>query len=219
MAGDLELRAGSPERLARYVAHQLHSLFPEESSEADAAAVAPMTLAALDRMRPILRAVQIFNPAYFDHFHSLQYLLFLYFLSKEAFLRNKKVLADRLFCLNRSINAIDLYHQVDMGEIFFISHGLGTVVGNASFGNRLVLFQNVTIGRVGENRPAFGDRVILFPGSSVTGRSTIGDNCVIGNGARVHNMDVPDNTVVTQVSSDLSLQPLKKDYIGLYLRA
>jgi serine O-acetyltransferase len=204
--------------MARYVARQLDNMFPADSFEADLAAVEPSVGPALERMRPILAALRIYEPDRFDHFHSLAYASFVYLLSTEVVARGDAVMGDRLFCLNRALNAIDLYHAVKLGEVFGIGHSLGTVLGNAVYGTKIIICQNVTVGRVADNRPTLGDRVLLYPGCSVTGRSVVGDNCVISAGVAVHNMDVPSNTLVTQKAGEVVLQPLERDFIGLFLR-
>lgn len=220
MSQTLQLRAGSQAKLARYLARQLDGLFPDESIENDESSVATLLDNALDRMKPILEAVQFFKPDTFDHFHSLQNACFLYLLSTEAAANELPTLADRIFCLNRALNGLDLYHQVVLGEVFLLGHGgLGTVLGNAVYGTRCLFFQNVTVGRIGENRPVIGNDVILFPGSSVTGASRIGNNCVISAKTSVHNMEVPENSLVTNSGKGVEVLPLKKDYISLYFRA
>jgi serine O-acetyltransferase len=218
MVSQISLRAGSATNMARYVARQLDNMFPADSFEADLAAVEPSVSPALERMRPILAALRIYEPDRFDHFHSLAYASFVYLLSTEVVARGDAVMGDRLFCLNRALNAIDLYHAVKLGEVFGIGHSLGTVLGNAVYGTKIIICQNVTVGRVADNRPTLGDRVLLYPGCSVTGRSNVGDNCVISAGVAVHNMDVPSNTLVTQKAGEVVLQPLERDFIGLFLR-
>ena len=219
MSPQLQLRAGSQTKLARYLARQLDGLFPDESIENDEASVITLLDAALDRMRPILEASQFFKRDTFDHFHSMQYACFLYLLSTEAAANGLQILADRIFCLNRALNGLDLYHQVVLGEVFLIGHGgAGTVLGNAVYGSRCLFFQNVTVGRVGENRPTIGSDVILFPGSSVTGASRIGNNCVVSAKTSVHNIEVPDNSLVTSAGQGVDILPLRKDYMSLYFR-
>lgn len=214
----LELRVGAPERLAAFTAHQLASLFPDGPEADDAAALNAIVGGALERMRPILAAVRAFEPERFDHFHSLQYASYLYLLSRAAAQAGDRTLADRLFCLNRALNALDLYHQVELGEVFFLSHGLGSVIGAARFAERLVIFQSVTVGRVGDNRPTLGEGVVLFPGASVTGRSVIGRNCVIGANASVHNLTIEDDMMVAQADGRLVVRPRERDYLDLYFR-
>lgn len=215
---NLHLAIGSEKALARYVARQLDNLFQEDGLASDLALISPLVAPALERLRPILASVRCFDPACFNHFNSLQYASWLYLLANEHWRRSgDTVLASRLFCLNRALNAIDLFYSVEMPEVFFISHGLGTVIGNATYGKRLVVFQNVTVGRVGQDRPQVGDNVVLYPGAVVTGKAVIGNNCVVSAGTVLHGVSVPDNTVVKWNSGQLEFISTSKDYTNIYL--
>ena len=216
----LALRAGTRQALGHHVAVQLDNMYPAEGLEADVDRIRTSLPRALDRLRPILASVRSFDPESFNHFNSLQYATFLYLLGNEHW-RTGVVdsLADRLFCLNRALNSIDLFYAVEMPEVFFLSHGLSAVLGNANYGNRLVVFQNVTVGRVGDERPTVGSNVVLYPGAVVTGASVIGHNSVVAAGTVVHGMQVPDNTVAMTRGSGLVLKPRERDFAGLYFRA
>jgi serine O-acetyltransferase len=216
----LVLRAGTPGALANYVATQLNYLFPDEGLAADRALVAALVPAALERMRPILAAVRNFTPGRFDHFHSLQYATFLYLLGNEEWrARGGSAIADRLYGLNRALNSLDLFHSVCMPEIFFLSHALGAVLGNATYGTDLIVFQNATIGRVGDARPEIGTRVVLYPGAQVTGAARIGDACVIGAGVHLHGATVPpDSLVMLDAEGRQVVCRRTKDYAGHYFR-
>lgn len=215
-----DLRIGSIEALTRYVATQINNLFPDKGVENDILQLAGLIPKALDRMRPILESVRNFTPNFFDHFHSLQYASFLYLLSNEQYRSNGEItLAERLFCLNRTLNTIDLFYSVTMPEIFFLSHGHGVTLGNVTYGNRLVIFQNVTIGRVGSHRPCIGDNVVLYPGATITGKSVIGNGSVVGAGSVLHGIEVPENTIAVMRFGQLDLKPIgERNYINLYLR-
>jgi len=215
----LSLRAGNMVDLTRYVAIQLHNMFPVNGIEQDVETIIDILPRALERMRPILRAVRAFEPDTFDHFNALQYATFLYFLGNEHWKADpSSSMADRLFCLNRALNAMDFFYKVEMPEIFFLSHGIGAVLGNATYGNRFIIFQNVTVGRVGDNRPKIGENVILYPGATITGQSEIGNNSVVSAGVVVHGMCVPDNVLVSRSGHELVFRPLQRDYLDLYLR-
>jgi serine O-acetyltransferase len=215
----MKLRIGGTDELARYVARQLDHLFPDAGLPVDLERIAPAMPAVTERLRPILASVRAFSPDNFDHFNSLQYASFLYLLGNELWRDPAaRALAERLFCLNRSLNSLDLFPAVMLPEVFFISHGLGSVLGNVAYGNGLVLFQNVTVGRIGDDKPAIGSNVVLYPGATVTGRSVIGNNCVVAAGTVVHNQTVPDDSIVGTRGAGLLVSPRKKDYIGLYLR-
>jgi len=215
----LKLRAGKIVDLSCYVAAQLNNMFPDGGLEQDLETIMEVMPGTLERISPILRAVRAFEPDSFNHFNSLQYATFLYLLGNEHWRKDpSSSIADRLFCLNRALNAMDLFYAVEMPEVFFISHGVGSVLGNATYGNRLVFFHNVTVGRIGDNRPTIGENVILYPGSRITGRSEIGNNTVVSAGTVVHDISVPDNVVVMFSGAELVFKPLKRNYLSLYLR-
>jgi len=215
----LTLRAGTPETLSRYVAAQLNNMFPADGLDADIEKIGALVPQALDRIRPVLAAVRNFDRQCFNHFNSLQYATFLYLLGNEQWRTcSADALADRLFCLNRALNAIDLFYAVEMPEVFFLSHALSTVLGNAQYGNRLVVFQNVTIGRVGDDRPIVGDNVVLYSGAVVTGKAIIGHNSVVAAATVVHGVHVPDNSVALMRGGELVFKPRTRDFSGLYFR-
>lgn len=215
----MQLRCRTVENLIEFVAAQLAGLFPCVEKRADVEALNEIASATLERLRPILAAVRAFEPNVFDHFNSLQYATFLYLLASEASRRNPdSALADRLFCLNRALNSIDLFYAVQLPEVFFISHGLGTVLGNVSYGNRLVVFQGVTIGRVGNRRPVIGDNVVIYPGATISGSSVIGSDCVVGAGVVLHNQIVPPASIVSLRAGVLELRKATKSYARIYFR-
>lgn len=215
----LKLRTEGLLGLTNYIAMQLHNMFPAGGIKEDVESLIEVVPRALERMRPILASVRAFERDTFNHYNSLQYTTFLYLLGNEHWKTDPSgSIADRLFYLNRALNAIDLFYAVEMPEVFFISHGIGSVLGNVTYGNRLVFFHNVTVGRVGHQRPTIGKNVILYPGSTITGRSEIGNNSVVSAGVVVHDISIPDNVVVTSSGSELVFKPLRREYINLYLR-
>jgi serine O-acetyltransferase len=215
----MRLRAGSNLNLARFVGTQLNNLFPADGLQTDIDKLMVIMPSALERLHPIILAVRNFDSSEFNHLHTLQYATFLYLLGREQWaVDSGDSLADRIFCLNRALNSLDLYVAVKMPEVFFISHGLGSVLGAAQYGTRFVAFQNVTVGRIGDDKPVIGENVVLYPGSAVTGNAVIGDSCVLSAGAHVHNLVVPANTLVIGRGRDLVFEPRKRDYAALYFR-
>lgn len=204
--------------LPDYVARQLQSLFPVDLIEKDRAVIEQALERALIRMSAILRKVRAFEDNAFDSFNSLQYASFLYILGNEIWRNFGPVpLVDRLFYLNKSLNSVDIYPAIDLPGVFFMSHGTGAVLGNARYGHDIVVFQNVTVGRVGNNRPILGDGIVLYPGASVTGRSVVGSNCVVGAGVTLHNRTIPDGSLVVVEDGKTVIRALEKDFLGLYL--
>jgi serine O-acetyltransferase len=89
-----------------------------------------------------------------------------------------------------SLTGIDIHPKAVIGSPFFIDHGTGIVIGEtAIIGNRVKLYQGVTIGALSVNKnmtatkrhPTIEDDVIIYAGSAILGGNTIvGHNSIIG---------------------------------------
>lgn len=149
----------------------------------------------------------IFNP-----YHSVQYMVFLYYLSNELYKQQKpSVLCDKVYYLNKIMNGVDLFYAIEMPEVFSAEHPVGTVMGRAKYGDGFFFYQGCTIGgaryKDGLNYyPEVGKDVRLFAHSAVLGKSKIGDNVQIGAGAIVKNQDVPSNSIVFGESPNLIIK-------------
>lgn len=215
----LALAAGSTDRLTRHVCGQLAMLYPLSEPDEDRQRIGAALPAALDGMAAIVAGVHSFAANRFDHLNTLQYASFLYLLGHEVLRQDANCDAvDRLFGLNRMVSGLELHPAVDLPVPFFLSHGLGAVLGNVTYGRRLVVFQNVTVGRIGDRRPVLGDDIVLFAGAAVTGGSVVGAGSVVAAGVQVHNMTVPPTSLVTGGPDGPVVQPLRRDYHALYFR-
>ena len=213
----LALAAGTDRELAAITATQLGMLFPDPDSAQDADLIEGLLPATLERLRPILAAARSFETGRFNHRHSMQYATYLYLLGNEAWRQGARTeFSERLFCLNRALHGLDLFYALALPEIFLVSHGVGLVLGAVTYGNRLMLSQNVTVGRVGDARPIIGSNVVFYPGAVVSGRSVVGDGCVIAANTVVHNLNMPADTVATMGADGPVLRPRSRDFIGLY---
>ncbi len=129
--------------------------------------------------------------------HSAQYCLFLYYLANTIW-RNEEDAgsATRLFLLNKALNGIDMFYEIQMPDIFVLGHSSGIVLAKATYGNYLVLHQHCTVGRNHDVAPVLGEGVVMYPGSSVIGRSQVGNRSVISIGTQVVNRDTPGHCIV-----------------------
>ena len=110
-------------------------------------------------------------------------------------------LADDVASLNKALNGLDFFPRLKIPSVFMLVHPLGTVVGKSELHDFSVVYQRVSIGASGpsevENEyPVFDGPVVLFSGSTVLGRSRVGENVVFGANSSVINVDVPPDTVV-----------------------
>ena len=146
--------------------------------------------------------------AYFNPYHSGQYTVFLYYLSNTVFKADSgnARLADKIYYLNKIMNACDLFYEVDLPEIFMLDHPLGSVMGRAKFGNYFAFSQNCTVGNNNDIFPEIGEYVTMTANSMILGNSKIGSNVIIGAGACVKDQDVPDNSLVFGSSPNLIIK-------------
>ena len=93
-----------------------------------------------------------------------------------------------------SETGIDIHPAATIGEYFTIDHGTGVVIGaTCIIGNNVKLYQGVTLGAKSfplddEGNPIKGvprhpileDGVVVYANSTVLGRITIGEDCVVG---------------------------------------
>lgn len=143
---------------------------------------------------------------YFSPFQSAQYAQFLYVLSRLAFLDGNRELAEKSYYLNKMLHSVDWFYEVELPDIFFADHPLGSVLGRAVYSDRLVVSQGCTVGNNHGIYPSIGRNVALHPMSSVIGNSRIGNNVEISAYAFIRDAVIPDNCIVFGHSPDLIIK-------------
>jgi serine O-acetyltransferase len=110
-------------------------------------------------------------------------------------------LAPRLLSnATRILTGIEIHPAARIGRDFFVDHGAGVVVGEtAEIGDRVTLFQGVTLGgtgfATGKRHPTVEDNVTIGSGAKLLGPITVGHGAKVGaNSVVIH--DVPPNTTV-----------------------
>ena len=110
-------------------------------------------------------------------------------------------LAPRLLAnASRIVTGVEIHPAAHIGRDFFVDHGSGVVVGEtAEIGDRVTLFQGVTLGgtgfAAGKRHPTVEDNVTIGSGAKLLGPITVGHGAKIGaNSVVIH--DVPPNTTV-----------------------
>jgi serine O-acetyltransferase len=104
---------------------------------------------------------------------------------------------------SRFLTGIEIHPGAEIGDGFFIDHGMGVVIGATSeIGNNATLYQGVTLGGTSHQRtkrhPTLGNNVVVGVGAQLIGDITIGDNSKIGAGSVVVT-SVPANATVVGV--------------------
>lgn len=149
---------------------------------------------------------------YFHPFHSGQYSIFLYFLARRLFLEKQVLLADKVYYLNKALNGVDLYHEVELPDIFGLDHPMGTVLGRAKYSDFFYFTQNCTIGNNKGLYPSFGKNITLLAGAMVIGDCKIGDNCIISARTFIKDQDIPSNSLVFGTSPELVVKTKDESY-------
>ena len=103
--------------------------------------------------------------------------------------------------LTRAVTGVEIHPAAEIGREFFIDHGSGVVIGEtARIGNRVTLYQGVTLGGTGFQRgkrhPTLGDNVTVGSGAKLLGPIAVGDGAKIGANTVVVEDVPPGATVV-----------------------
>lgn len=148
------------------------------------------------------------NQVFFSVYHSGQYCIFLYFLARQVFTNfpEEKNLADKLYYLNKALNGLDLYYEVNMPEIFHLDHPVGSVIGRGTYGNGFMFSQQCTVGNNKGIFPIIGENVQMLSGAKVLGNSNIGDNTIISANTYIKDQNIPDNSIVFGASPNLIIK-------------
>jgi serine O-acetyltransferase len=103
--------------------------------------------------------------------------------------------------VTRAITGVEIHPAARIGAEFFIDHGSGVVIGEtAEIGDRVTLYQGVTLGGTGFQRgkrhPTLGDNVTVGSGAKLLGPIEVGDGAKIGANTVVVEDVPPRSTVV-----------------------
>ena len=206
--------------LIEYVIAQCDHVVPDGRESALRSAVNAHIDDALARMHFCINACAPWRADHFDVMQSSQHSIFLYFLSNSIFNASGNVdAATRLFLVNKAFNGIDLFYEIAMPPIFYIGHTVGIVLAKATYGNRLVLYQNVTIGRHKDRSPLIGDGVVVYPNSAIVGSCKVGHGAVVSQGTSVLDADVPSRRLAFKGAGGLlSFRDTPTDLLSNYFR-
>ena len=114
---------------------------------------------------------------------------------------NLKLLARMVSQNTRRKTGIEIHPGAQIGDGLFIDHGAGVVIGEtAQIGNNVTIYQHVTLGgtgkHIGKRHPTIGDNVVIGAGAKVLGPFTVGEGAKIGASAVVLKEVPPYSTVV-----------------------
>ena len=153
----------------------------------------------------------------FNPYHSVQYMIFLYYLSHEIYANTQNtILCDKIYYLNKIMNSVDLFYAIELPQKFGAEHPLGSVMGRAKYGEGFFFYQGCTVGGTyGKNGeiyyPVLGENVQMFANSSILGRCNVGNNVKIGAGTLIKNEDIPSDSIVFGQSPHLIIKKQKNE--------
>jgi len=218
----MELSLSSPQ-LAAYAATQMNTFFPD-GNPVVAANVEQVLSGALERLQKCLHGMLI--PRFyregvlrFDHLQSDQYSMFLYLLGNEAWRAGRREIATKSFLLNKALHSLEVFYEIELPEVFWFAHAIGTVLGRAKYGKGFVVMQGCTVGNKGGVYPEFGERVVLCANSSVIGGCRLGNDVCVGIGSQLIDCDVPDAHTAVGREQTLRTLPKKSPLMKLYFRS
>lgn len=211
-----------------YVRAQAAHFFPDRY-HLEGADVKSAFQLALDRLEYCLKSISIHGyhdekgNATFSHLHGDQYSTFLYFFGNSLWRQSQNVpLCDKLLQLNRVMYSLFISYKCKMPDIFFLDHPIGTILGNASYSDFLVVLQGVTVNtpskvadhpltdQFGMPLPKLGKGLFLGAGAMVLGGQPIGDRVSLAAGAAVYDQEVPDDSIVIPQPGGAQIHPRKK---------
>ena len=100
----------------------------------------------------------------------------------------------------RAVTGVEIHPAAKIGRRFFIDHGMGVVIGaTAVVGDDVMIYHDVTLGartqQSGKRHPTIGNNVVIGSGARVLGNIEIGDGVKI-NANLVVTKSVPARTNV-----------------------
>lgn len=161
-----------------------------------------------DNLRYDIRSIKERDPAARTGFE----VLFLYSglhaimyhrVSHWFFKHNMKFIARWISQFARHRTGIEIHPGATLGRGILIDHGMGVVIGEtAVVGDNCTIYQGVTLGGTGKDtgkrHPTIGDNVMIGSGAKVLGPFTVGNNAKIAAGAVVLD-PVPENATAVGV--------------------
>jgi serine O-acetyltransferase len=103
----------------------------------------------------------------------------------------------------RAVTGVEIHPAAKIGRRFFIDHGMGVVIGaTAIVGDDVMIYHDVTLGArsggTGKRHPTIGNNVVIGAGARIIG------DISVGNGAKISANMVVTKSVPAQTSVDSS---------------
>ena len=130
----MKLLDHSQESLARYVIAQINMIAPDGRAQDFRPVIDACLGEALERTGRCIDGVRWWKQGEFNVLHSSQHCIFLYYLANTVAKRTgDTAAATRLFLVNKALNGIDLFYEIEMPNVFFIGHSVCIVLAKATY--------------------------------------------------------------------------------------
>ena len=132
----------------------------------------------------------------------------IYYKIAHFFYGKKLFFTARVFSqLGRFFTGIEIHPGATIGKGLFIDHGMGVVIGETSVvGDNVILYHGVTLGGTGKHKgkrhPTIGNNVVIGTGAKVLGPITVGNGAKIGANAVVLE-NVPANATAVGIPAKI----------------
>lgn len=121
--------------------------------------------------------------------------------------------------MGRFFTGIEIHPGATIGRKLFIDHGMGVVIGEtAEIGDNVTIYHGVTLGGVSlekkKRHPTIGDNVVIGSGAKVLGPFTVGEGSKIGSNSVVVK-EVPANASVVGIPGRVVMaaeKPKEQDF-------
>ncbi|HXI13968.1 MAG TPA: serine acetyltransferase [Thermoanaerobaculia bacterium] len=211
--------------LSAYLAAQISTIFPDRHS-ISAGGVRDFVSAALERVEYCFLRInnkyfRDVNGAHFNHLHTDQYAMFLYFFSNTVHRRGgNSQLAGKAYALNKALHALDAFYEVELPDVFCFQHPVGTVLGRGHYGNFFFVYQRCSVGsNLDGVYPTIGQGVVMYGGSGIIGACSVGENCRLSVNSLLMDMDAPPASIVFGQSPNNNFKRTKRNVVAdLFLR-
>lgn len=203
-----------PKQLLQYLQRQIEHFFPDggmilrdECSKQAMRLALERTEYCFSFIKEYTKEVNRNKQVLFDYMHSDQYAQFLYFFSNSLYkLTGEDGICSKIISLNKALSGCFYSYKGKLPDIFYLMHPVGSIIGNATYSDFLVILQNVTINssdtsivegkKIETSELKIGKGVFLGAGAQIIGYEEIGNRVSIGAGTTVYKEKIEDDCIV-----------------------
>lgn len=163
--------------------------------------------------KPLSKRQPVFHNLSVDYLHTVEWSVFLYYVSNELGKSGNEKWASKVYFLNKIMHSVDWFYAIELPDHFWAEHPVGSVLGRAEYGDNLFIYQGTTVGGSTKNGkieyPKLGSCVVLCANATVLGDTMLGNNVIISANSYLINDTIPDNCIVFGHSPDIVIKNIE----------